>query len=344
MDLAWDVNAWTPEKAHQYAEHWASETFGSESGSTIADIKKEYYRLAASGKPEHLVSINYSDTEILERLADYDSLVGACEKVKAQIPARLKDAFYQLIEYPVKGAANMNAKILAARLSHSFAGQGKEEALDYAKQAIAAYGRIIDLTNKYNTGISDGKWNGIMDYAPRGLSRFYDPDVATAVSSTDIPPAAEDIVQVIPAADYSAVSGPDIKTIIGIGGQGSALTVWPLNMTTYTSDNITSAPYAEYDVPAKKGANRISIRCLPTFPLYTSLQLRYAVSIGGGIPEFHNIETSAGTSAWSRNVLQGYASGESSYTSPEDEKVKVRVYFTDPGLVVNAVTSTGVFE
>jgi hypothetical protein len=209
---------------------------------------------------------------------------------------------------------------------------------------MAAYNRIIDLTNHYNTGISDGKWNGIMDYAPRELSRFYDPDVATEVSVTNISQTEEERLQVLPASDYSFISGSDVKTIEGLGGQGSALTVWPLNMRTYTSKDVTSAPYAEYDVPVKKGVNQIGIRCLPTFPLYQSLQLRYAVSIDGGAPEFHDIETSAETPPWAKNILRGYACGESSYISPAEKTVKVRVYFADPGLVVNAVTTTGVFE
>lgn len=344
MDLAWDVTTWTPEKAHLYSKHWAEETFGNQFGTSIGEIKEEYYRLAATGKPEQLVSISYTEQEILQRIADYDSLVVDCDKVKGQLPSRLSDAYFQLVEYPVKGAANMNTKILAARLSHIYAAQGREEALDLSANAVAAYENIVEYTNRYNTGISSGKWDGIMDYAPRALSRFYVPNVATAVNNTDIPQAMEDTIQVIPASGYSALSGSTIKRIEGLGDQGSSLTVWPMNMTTYTVSDVTTAPYAEYDVQVKKGVNKLGIRCLPTFPLYESLQLRFAMSIDGGTPEFFNIEASAETSTWAKNILQGYALGESTYVSSTDKTIKVRLYFTDPGLVVSAVTSTGIYE
>lgn len=344
MDLAWDVNSWSPEKAHLYSTHWAAETFGEEFAESIGEIKEEYFRIAATGKPEHLVSISYTEQEMLQRLADYDSLVIACDKVKALIPSRLQDAYYQLIEYPVKGAANMNTKVLAARLSQFYAAQGREDALDYSKAAVDAYSNIIALTKKYNTGISNGKWDGIMDYAPRSLGRFYDPDVATEINKTDIPPAAEDAVTIIPASSYSSVSSTTVKTIEGLGDQSQALLVWPLDMTTYSESNVTSAPYAEYDIDVKKGANKITVRCLPTFPLYSSLKLRYAVSVDGSTPNFVNIETASLSSTWSRNLLRGYASGETGYASSTDKTIKVRVYFTDPGLVLSSLTTSAVTE
>ena len=55
MDLAWDVDAWNPENANQWNRHWAAENFGEEVADGLAEVKKEYYRLAAGGKPEHVM-------------------------------------------------------------------------------------------------------------------------------------------------------------------------------------------------------------------------------------------------------------------------------------------------
>lgn len=54
MNLAWDIDAWQPEKAHEYTRHWMMKTFGEEFADELADIKREYYELAAAGKPEHI--------------------------------------------------------------------------------------------------------------------------------------------------------------------------------------------------------------------------------------------------------------------------------------------------
>lgn len=344
MELAWDVPAWTPDKVHLYSTKWAAETFGEEFGASIGAIKQAYFRLAASGKPEHLVSITYTDKEMTQRLADYEKLITASRLVEAQLPERLKDAYYQLVQYPVEAAANMNAKVLCARQSLIYAAQGKAEALDLSAKAITAYENIIKLTNKYNTEISDGKWNGIMDYAPRSLSRFYAPQVATQLNENALPAPEDDSVLIIPAANYAAKSdaGYNITEIEGLGVGKSALTVWPLNITTYTPASIASAPYVEYDVPVLKGTNAISVRCLPTFPLYPDLNLRYAITVDGGAIVFNTIATAAETSAWARNLLQGYVSETSNYQSDAAKTIKLRIYFADPGVVVSAIHVTSV--
>ena len=341
LDLAWDVNSWTPEKAYLYSKHWAAETFGDEFAESIGKIKQEYYRLAASGKPEHIYVVSYSDKEIRQRLTDYEKLVQASRAVQALIPARLQDAYYQLIAYTVEGAANMNVKILTARLSLEYAAAGKPEALDLSAKALAAYQNIIDLTKKYNTEIAGGKWNGMMNYAPQSFAHFYAPKVATVVNTDKpIPAPAGDSVFVIPASKYTSKNdaGQTIKNITGLGIEKSALTVLPLDMTTYTAANVTSAPYVEYNVPVSKGLNSIKVRCVPTFQVYTGLNLRYAISIEGVTPVFFNIATSAETPAWSANILQGFACGESEYQSAVNKTIKVRVYFTDPGLAISDLT------
>lgn len=345
MDLAWDVNAWTPEKSHLYSKQWAAETFGDQFGESIGQIKQEYYRLAASGKPEHLVSITYTDNEINKRIADYEELVVASRLVQAQIPAILQDAYFELIAYPVEAAANMNIKILCARQSITQASQGNPEALNLSSKALTAYENIVNLNKKYNTEIAGGKWNGIMDFAPRGLARFYSPTLATQISTTGLPAPIQDTVNVIPAANYTTKNdaGYKISNIEGLGTENNALSVWPLNLTAYTEANVTSAPYVEYDVPVSKGTNSIGVRCLPTFPLYTTFGLRCTVSIDGATPLFVNVATAAETSAWSRNVLLGYSVGESKYQSLTNKIIKVRVYFTDPGLVLTAVTTSGIY-
>jgi lysophospholipase L1-like esterase len=341
MDLAWDVNKWRPDKARYYARQWAKETFGEPFADALADIKAEYYRLAAAGKPEHIHLISYSETEVEQRLAAYDALVAAVNTLASQIPQRLQDAFYELIEYPVKGAAEMNKKIFYAKKSLTLAAQGNSEALTFATQATNAYNTIISLTNKYNTQTAGGKWNGIMSYNPRSRSQFGAPSVATSgsIAATQTEPDPQPSLTVIAAGDYTNIqtAGYNLQRIVGLGNAATALTVYPLNLTTYTQANIASAPFAEYEVPLQAGKNKILVKCLPTFPLYSGMNLRYAVSIAGSTPEFVDIATSAESDAWDTNIIRGYAGKESVYQAANDTTVRVRVYFPDAGLVLNTV-------
>jgi len=343
MDLAWNINAWQPAESLDYTTFWAKEIFGENFAGPISTIKKEYLRLATAGKPELVGLVNYTTKEMEQRIADYKALVTQSKIIEAQLPERLQAAYFQLIGYPVEGAASMNEKVLGAALSFKYAAQrNNEKALDIAEKAQAAYRNIPVLTRKYNKEISDGKWDGMMDWAPDGFRFFYEPNTITEGQLDDynaIPAETPDHVTSISASQYKTKNnaGKTIETIEGLGVSFSSVTVWPLDMASYTSHDITTAPSVEYEIPLKKGSNKIIVKCLPTFPLYTGLNLRYAISLDGKIPEFVDIACVAESSKWRTNVVRGFSSGEHVYHSDADKNILVKIYFSDPGLVLSAI-------
>lgn len=343
MDLAWDVEKWRPENAHDYPYYWALEIFGDEQlALCIAGLKKEYYRLAAAGKPEHIHAISYTETEMLQRLQDYKRLSEEARAVEAMVPERLKDAYFELIGYSCQAAASMNEKNLLARLSFITAARGNGDvALSQGQESKNAYRNIVALTNRYNKDVANGKWDGIMSYAPRGLKHFYESDVASADDINKyeaIEPEVPNLYKVN-IADYSSSNG-GIKTIFGLGVADTSVTVLPLNMQTYDASSISSAPYVEYSVPVNKGYNKIKVKCLPTFPVYDGLDLRYAISIQGSTPVFKSIKMEAEASPWKTNVQTGFSYGEHSYVANEDETIKIRLYMADPGVVLSGIDVT----
>lgn len=340
MDLAWDIQRWTPETAHLYTRYWAAKTFGEEYADEINDIKNEYYRLALAGKPEQvqLCSFDFSNRQIDQRIEQYQTIYRRTQELSARIPFTLRDAFYQLVEYPVMACANQNIKLLRARQSFLYAraGQG-DKALAYSAQAAGAFNEIVTMTNKYNTGIARGKWDGMMSYKPNNWEQHLMPAVATAadigtVTSTILEPR----IHIVPGGAYTTASS-SVKVIQELGIEGTSATVWPLNTTAYSSTG--SAPYAEYTVPVTEGLNVIQVRCLPTFPLNTSYDLRAGVEVDGKTPSVISIQTTAMSQTWEETVAQGYFPAAVHYNSTEDKEIRVRVYFMDPGLTISAVAS-----
>ena len=340
MDLAWDVDRWAPDKAYDYTEHWMEKTFGADVAEELTAIKHEYYRLGASGKPEHVHAIAYTREEQNQRIADYQAIAERVDALKSSIPADLQDAYFELIEYPVKCAYEMNVKTFRAAQSMELAKAGQRDAaLEYAAEARQAYRLISDLTKKYNTGIANGKWNGVMSMKPHGDGQFNMPATATLTSINNVKTelkTTETIV--VPAADFTASSG-DLTTLRGLGISDNAVTVWPLNMTAYTSGRISQAPWAEYDVPVKAGKNSIQVRCLCTFPLNSTYDLRVGVSIDGKQAEVKSLKTTAMEGKWNTTVPQGFNDATIDYTADEDKTVKVRVSFMDPGVVLSEIYS-----
>lgn len=336
MDLAWDIQAWGPTKAAKWSRGWAARTFGEEVADEIGAIKQEYYRLAAAGKPEHVSFIAYTNEEIDQRIADYKAIADRVMTVKGSIRPELQDAYFQLIEYPVVCAYKMNVKHLRAQQSLTEAGAGHgEKALQYADDATAAYNDIQTLTQKYNSEIAGGKWNGIMSSAPRGLATFGKPAVAKA---SDVSPVDSNVSMgghvTVPAASYTS-SSASIKNIDGLGMQAQAVCVWPMDLTSYS--RAADAPYVEYSVPVKAGENTITPHFLPTFPLHAGGTLRYAAQLTAtqSSPSVYSIATTATSSVWSQNVLRGWATGKSlSYEATTDGTVTLRLYLMDPGIAL----------
>ena len=339
MDLAWDVETWAPEHAYEYCRHWAAETFGEALAEDIAAIKREYYRLASAGKPEHVFAINYTRAERDRRIADYAALAAHVDEVKSAVPATLMDAYYQLIEYPVKGAYYMNVKTFRSAGSLELAACGqREQALSYAIEARDAYRQITTLTSRYNGGIAHGKWNGIMNAAPRGLDQFKTPTVATesSIASLQVPLSEEPADTVLPASSYTTAS-KGIVTLEGLGISDHSVTVWPLDMTKYTASR---APYLEYKVPVYAGENSISVRCLPTFPVNAGYDLRVALSVNSASPKAISLKTVATQGKWNQAVLQGYNDATITHTAKETGDVLLRVALLDPGVVVSDIRVT----
>ena len=340
MDLAWDINSWTPERAYLYSRDWAARTFGEDVASDIHAIKMAYYRLGIAAKPEHvqLCHFDHSNAEIDARIAEYQDLYDKAVALRSRIPASLRNAYYELIEYPVCASTDQNIKLLRARQSfvYAWAGQG-EKALAYAKEAQTAFEGIKTLTTKYNTGIAGGKWQGMMDYKPNNWSQHLMPAVATA---NDVATQQSSILQpdvyILSGGSYTSASA-SVKRINGLGVEGSTATVWPLDMKAYTSTS--SAPYAEYVVPVKKGLNVIQVRCLPTFPINTSYDLRAGISVDGKAASVISIKVSAMTDTWDETVALGFFPASVHYNSTEDGTVSIRVSFMDPGLCISAVAS-----
>jgi hypothetical protein len=162
LRLAYDVNRYPVEKAMSFLKDFAIENFGTTQAPEIAAILDKYYQLVARAKPEHSARVTFTKPEQEERLKAFADISKRAEAVYARLPQRQRDAFFQLVLYPVQGAALMNQK-------RTYSTWGEME------KAQSAYDQIQQITATYNTGISGGKWNYMMDASPMKRSVFGHP-------------------------------------------------------------------------------------------------------------------------------------------------------------------------
>lgn len=182
MDLAWGINRWKPENAHNYIKYWAAKTFNDDISSDIADIQAEYYRLQASGKDAHVYFVQYSEEQIKQRIADWNRIADKAVALSSRVPATLKDAYFELVSYPVRGAAMLNEYSLLARRSMVRASRNDSlGAMADADTVRLKFKQLNDWTNLYNNEIQGGKWSNFFNWQPMQWFRStkIDPPIST---------------------------------------------------------------------------------------------------------------------------------------------------------------------
>ncbi len=312
MELAWNVNSWTPDKAWPFSRWWAEKTFGADFADEMGEIRLEHYRLAAQSKPETVWHLSFTIPEMEQRIKDYQALAVRVQNLEASIPERLKDAYFELFSYPIIATAAQNIKAYGAKLSFWYAGLGDHIlAMKYANLARTSYSDIVYLTNIFNTQTAGGKWNGMMDKSPNASdtgSQFGMPYAATASDVNNAKGEIPDEGYIYVQSDSYTSSRGDWKTLENLGVGDKSITVWPIDYTTYTTTNARSrAPYVEYTLPLEKGKYQIIVRCLPTFPITTANDLCVGMAIGAGTITSKSIKCSAETNIWSDNVMHCYS-------------------------------------
>lgn len=193
LDMAWNINSMDEKTIQLHAQNWMSREFGKKQSAEISEVMKQYYHLATIRKPEHMgwsrvqtngfpkgltpaVNTEFNPfvfgNELQKRIEDYQVIEDKVEELTQKIAPNRKDAFFQLVKYPVQSASLLNKKLLYAQMYRTLAPLNLSSANGYAELSQHAYDKIIQLTDVYNNQISDGKWNGILDSKPRNLPVF----------------------------------------------------------------------------------------------------------------------------------------------------------------------------
>ncbi len=297
LDMAWDIESLTPSPSpsdeeskmtlEQHLERWLCTQFGNEAGKQLFPAMKELYRLCAIRKPEFMgwtqveldkkkypggksrvADIGLTRHEAAERLEAFGRLKAIVDKCRLLIRPELADAYEAHIAYPIYAAAAMTRKIVS----------------DSATSHLA-YEEIAALTQRYNA-LANGKWNGLMDAAPRQLPVFE--DVCGRLSDDE--PFYGIACN---AADYDAAS-KGCHTIQMLGHSMEAVSI-PKN-----GDVI-------YHFHTHQDGNAILYTAMiPTQPNDRG-DLRYQVTLDNQAPVTISLKEPYRSERWKQNVLRGQA-------------------------------------
>ncbi|NGM61539.1 hypothetical protein G5B30_06350 [Sphingobacterium sp. SGG-5] len=190
LDMAFDIDKFTFENVPDYQAEWLSSIYGAKYLDDFKKITREYNRLAFTRKPEFMgwgyewntfshgrerptdtdfSFVNYKEAE--KRIADYDRIGNAVERIRKELPKMEEASFFQLLYYSVKGAELMNKKWLTAQKNKMYIEQGRSKANILRHQVKHYYDTLYKISYEYND-LLNGKWKHVLSLK-QGVTASY---------------------------------------------------------------------------------------------------------------------------------------------------------------------------
>ena len=195
LDYAWNPEKWPAESLPDYTRQWVEQQFGDHQAAAIAEILTKYLKYNGRRKPELLSPETYSLTNYREAervVENYKQLVEKAESIYNELPEEYKDAYYQLVLFPVKASANLNELYVTVAKNRLYAQQGRAATNDLAEKARELFEKDAELTNYFHTELADGKWNHMMAQTHIGYTYWQQPEENTMpeVEEVNLPKAS----------------------------------------------------------------------------------------------------------------------------------------------------------
>lgn len=327
LDMAWNIDQFTEGGVSDHLCNFLKREFGETTGEDLLPVMMEHYRLSYIRKPEFMGNTReeeyhtnayrivkdmpWSRSYINKRLEDYQVISDKVEKLASRIQRDRRDAYFQLVKYPVQATAEMNKKMLYAQ----FARHGE---MNWNK-SDAAYDSIASLTRIYNIGIrNNGKWHRMMDHQPRRLPVFEPVDRLLVET-----PMLEDSPSLYKwnGVEYSAGDAVSCK---GLGYEGKAVM---LEKNKELSFDFGECPGDSVEV---------DVRLLPNHPIHGG-QLRFSVSIDKKNVQTVSYETQGRSEEWKENVLRNQAIRTVKLPVSKRKSHKLVIKALDEGVILDQI-------
>lgn len=254
LDYAWDPEKWPADKLPEYTIRWAERQFGPEYAEEIAGFLTDYTRFNGRRKPELLSPETYSLTNYREAeriVSEYNNLAAEAEKIYEVLPKESRDAYYQLVLFPILACANLNELYFATALNRMYAAQGRAAANDMANKVRRLFARDEELTHYYNNVLAGGKWSHMMDQTHIGYTYWQQPEknVMPEVKEIDVKDGA--LMGLTVEGDRSYF--PEVKNLSlprfdYYGGQARYIEIFNQGTEPFEY-KIEAAPWMKIDFP-----------------------------------------------------------------------------------------------
>ena len=348
--LAWNPEAFPSADQRRFLRDFATENFGEKLAQPMSDLLMDYYRLGTIRKPELMNrewAMSLTPEEATQLDGDYQKLLSRQESLGKMVPAGNRDAFAELVGFPIHVVAETGLIFMADRkmqLSNIEATNNPE--------VMRLRDNLEAQVRNYNTSVAGGKWNGMMPGLVTGHNlTSWNSQVRWPWGerqTTNRPTAAQVAVagptwRDASTANRRTMTGPASWSIVeGLGPSGSAVSLQPVTLAASWSESDVTAPTLEFDFKHKDGANAL-VEFLPTFRIYPGMKLRVAVRVDAGSPTVVEVPGSSGSenengAVRSAGVQDNYVRASVPLTGLSTGNHTFKISAVDPGVVVDRVS------
>ena len=341
LDMAWNINCVSESSIEEHYGRWLCRQFGEEAGKLLFPAMREFYKLCGQRRPEFMgwtqVELDkkkynrglspirdteFSLAELDSYLQRYATIASEVKRLEGIIPARLKDAYFAAIEYPVLAANAHARKLLLAQKAR------QTQDADAARLSAEAYEEIKTLTERYNNELAGGKWKNLMSMNPRNLPVFGMPDTAYMNDTSDV--SVTPNLSVTPneheyisgnANEYSSAS-EGCKAIQMLGHSMNAVSIPKGGTLDFYFNTSTS------------GDAIMKIALIPTQPNDNG-DIRFSASIDGGEERVFSLKEPFRSERWKLNVLRGQAVREINLDGLAAGKHSLRIKALDNHIIMD---------
>jgi hypothetical protein len=287
MSLAWDAPGVRALGVPEFERRWAAQNIDAAQADQIANVIADYYRLNFERRPEFLQwwlpgeypkQSPYSIEQADARVGQFEDAVARVRRIGANIAPERRNAFFELLNYPVEASAEANRRFFSAEAHDRLHDQHLAEALQRGAEAHAADARIKELTRDYNS-LAGGKWRGIMSVEPA------DGQFAVIRLSPPVLPALSAATTATPVAarpHLGAPANPTDPLIKPADFRGSWQVIDSLGRNGSVLGSSSARPVtgsASIMLPA--GRWRMVVDLIPTYPDKDGDPLRLIVRVNG---------------------------------------------------------------
>ena len=176
LDMAWDPTRYTAADIKDHTVEFCRQQFGADQAVEAARILNLYSKYNGRITAEMLDrnTYNLATGEWKQVSDEYLKLEAEALRQYLTLPEEMRDAYFQLILFPVQAMANVYEMYYAQAMNHALYKANDPGANYWADKVEACFARDKYLSNQYNNEMAGGKWKDMMIQKHIGYTMWND--------------------------------------------------------------------------------------------------------------------------------------------------------------------------